>query len=58
MGRNPRKKRNGKSKKQPKVGRMAFREHANRYPEGSRFPHNAYGVAENTSTAMPMKPRI
>lgn len=37
-------KRNGKSKKQPKVGRMAMREHANKYADKSKHAHNAYGV--------------
>jgi hypothetical protein len=39
-------KRNGRAKKQPKVGRMAFKDHANKYAEFSRFKHNAYGIKQ------------
>ena len=40
-------KRNGKSKKQPKVGWYAYREHANKYAKDSKHKHNCFGVRED-----------
>lgn len=40
-------KKNGKRRKQPKVGRWACRGHTNKYAAHSKHRHNAYGVRED-----------
>lgn len=37
-------KRNGKSKKQPRVGRWAVKSHCNKYATFSKVPHGVYGT--------------